>query len=58
MFHGIGAPHTSLANTAVSTPDMNREAKWIPRGNTFGSWIKWIKINCFIFYDIQIKFIL
>jgi hypothetical protein len=34
MFHGIGAPHTSLANTAVSTPDMNREARWIPRGNS------------------------
>lgn len=37
MFQGIGAPHTSLANTAVSTPDINREAKWIPRGRTLGS---------------------
>ena len=38
MFHGIGAPHTSLANTAVSTPDIKREARWIPRGNTLGSY--------------------
>ena len=57
MFHGIGAPHTSLANTAVSTPDINREARWIPRGNTLGS----CKANIIFFfksssYNIQILF--
>ena len=57
MFHGIGAPHTSLANTAVSTPDIKREARWIPRGNTLGS----CKANINFFfksssYNIQILF--
>ena len=37
MFQGIGAPQTSLANVAVSTPAINNPARATPRGWTDGS---------------------
>ena len=45
MGTGMGAPQTSLAARAVSTPDMKREASWTPRGMMLGSCCRKSKEN-------------